>query len=490
MKRFIGITAILMATAIFLAVPGRAHAGVGIGISIFSGNFGLSLGYSDYPVYGPAWSSPSWSLSFTAALDGYGDWVEVDGLGRVWHPWVAADWRPYTYGRWVFTDLGWTWVAYEPWGYIPHHYGSWAMTTFGWAWVPGYTYYPAHVTWLSAGAYVGWYPAAPWGWSNYRRGYRHGYRHGFRRGYNVGYRDGWDDARYANYVSWNRVTSENLARYVRPGTSFSRLPAGELRPLRRGPDRFRVERATGRPLRVVPVAERQVRIGSRTVRAVRPEGVAPSIARHARQAVSTGLSPAVARRLEARPVSRTGRLQGRSQAVGRTSSFTRSTAAARRTSRWYRAPLPASRTTTRSLSRGSGSASRYAASRTTRSRTGVLVRPARSSPASGSRATGVSRTRTVSRFSTSRGRSVSRFSASRTRTVTRPFSRRSVTGRQVAGRRTTTRRSDVSAVSRSHIRARRSVSRPTYRRSGRTVTRSRTVRTTRSRTWRAPGRRR
>src|SRR3990172_900194 len=49
---------------------------------------------------------------FFDALDPYGDWVWVDPYGWVWAP-GAVDpfWRPYTIGRWAWTEDGWTWVS-------------------------------------------------------------------------------------------------------------------------------------------------------------------------------------------------------------------------------------------------------------------------------------------------------------------------------------------------------------------------------------------
>jgi len=126
---------ILLVAALALALTaaaGPASAGVAFGVSVGGGGFSFSLGYSDYPVYSPAWHSPGFSLSFGTTLAGYGEWIHLAGVGRVWRPWVAPDWRPYTWGRWVMTPMGWTWVSYEPWGYVPHHYGSWALTTVGW----------------------------------------------------------------------------------------------------------------------------------------------------------------------------------------------------------------------------------------------------------------------------------------------------------------------------------------------------------------------
>src|SRR3954464_2631010 len=44
--------------------------------------------------------------------------------GGVWEPaQVEVGWRPYTRGRWVQSDYGWTWLSNEPWGWATYHYG-------------------------------------------------------------------------------------------------------------------------------------------------------------------------------------------------------------------------------------------------------------------------------------------------------------------------------------------------------------------------------
>jgi hypothetical protein len=44
---------------------------------------------------------------FDAPLSPRGAWIEVGSYGRCWRPaGVAADWRPYCYGHWVWTDCG------------------------------------------------------------------------------------------------------------------------------------------------------------------------------------------------------------------------------------------------------------------------------------------------------------------------------------------------------------------------------------------------
>jgi|WetSurMetagenome_2_1015567.scaffolds.fasta_scaffold113368_2 hypothetical protein len=100
---------------------------------------------------------------FYDALEPYGDWLWVDPYGWVWAPnTVAPFWRPYTVGRWVWSDWGWTWVSSEPWGWASYHYGRWVRVKHhGWAWVPGEVWGPAWVAWRNGPGIVGWAPLPP-----------------------------------------------------------------------------------------------------------------------------------------------------------------------------------------------------------------------------------------------------------------------------------------------------------------------------------------
>ena len=93
-----------------------------------------------------------------------GDWRETSDYGFVWQPREAEDrnWRPYTDGRWVYTDAGWTWVSEEPFGWATYHYGRWVrLRRVGWVWVPGDEWAPAWVSWRTSKDYVGWAPLPP-----------------------------------------------------------------------------------------------------------------------------------------------------------------------------------------------------------------------------------------------------------------------------------------------------------------------------------------
>jgi hypothetical protein len=107
---------------------------------------------------------------FRAALEPYGRWQRHARWGEVWTPANRPrDWRPYTVGRWAYTDdWGWYWISDEPeaqWGWVAYHYGRWIFDDeLGWCWVAGDEWSPAWVQWRRASQgfdYVGWSPLPP-----------------------------------------------------------------------------------------------------------------------------------------------------------------------------------------------------------------------------------------------------------------------------------------------------------------------------------------
>lgn len=115
---------------------------------------------------------------FRTALEPYGRFERHPRFGEVWRPArLAKDWRPYTVGRWVYTDdWGWYWNAAETeenWGWVAYHYGRWYNDDrMGWVWIAGDEWAPAWVNWRRGDArgqgrdrqsarYVGWSPLAP-----------------------------------------------------------------------------------------------------------------------------------------------------------------------------------------------------------------------------------------------------------------------------------------------------------------------------------------
>lgn len=120
---------------------------------------------SSRPVERPRPQASGSYSTFYTKLEPYGDWLETDDYGYVYRPREATanrSWRPYTDGRWVYSDAGWTWVSEEPFGWATYHYGRWTrLQNVGWVWVPGDEWAPAWVSWRKGGEYVGWAPLPP-----------------------------------------------------------------------------------------------------------------------------------------------------------------------------------------------------------------------------------------------------------------------------------------------------------------------------------------
>ncbi len=105
------------------------------------------------------------SVEFRKALEPHGRFHRHSRWGEVWVPAkVSRDWRPYTLGRWAYTDdWGWYWASdEEDFGWIVYHYGRWVFDEeLGWCWVAGDRWAPAWVSWRRGPQYVGWAPLPP-----------------------------------------------------------------------------------------------------------------------------------------------------------------------------------------------------------------------------------------------------------------------------------------------------------------------------------------
>lgn len=108
---------------------------------------------------------------FYENLRGHGRWLVLNDDLVVWKPYrVTGDWAPYQRGTWIWSDYGWYWSSYEPYGYIVYHYGRWHFDDYyGWIWVPDYEWAPAWVEWRYDNNYIGWAPLPPY--ATYRHGY-------------------------------------------------------------------------------------------------------------------------------------------------------------------------------------------------------------------------------------------------------------------------------------------------------------------------------
>ena len=100
---------------------------------------------------------------FYEELAPYGQWSPHQEFGYVWQPYeVGYDWKPYSNGKWAWSDQGWIWVSYEPYGWATYHYGRWIYDDYrGWLWIPGTTWAPAWVSWHQSPEYIGWSPLPP-----------------------------------------------------------------------------------------------------------------------------------------------------------------------------------------------------------------------------------------------------------------------------------------------------------------------------------------
>src|SRR5450755_4063816 len=147
--------------------------------------------------------------TFYRKLEPYGAWRESADYGYVWQPRAAQEsrnWRPYTDGRWAYTDAGWTWISGEPFGWATYHYGRWVrLSRVGWVWVPGDEWAPAWVSWRTSKDYVGWAPLPP----EARFDRRSGIRNWADNYYDIG------PDQYA-FVPTNEFTSERVRRVVVP----------------------------------------------------------------------------------------------------------------------------------------------------------------------------------------------------------------------------------------------------------------------------------
>ena len=193
---------------------------------------------------------------FYGELSPYGEWVRHPYYGWVWFPrHVHAGWRPYSVGRWVESDYGWTWVSYEPFGWATYHYGRWAWDRYvGWLWVPGTDWGPAWVAWQQGNGYIGWAPLPPAVGFDLRVGIQLG---GFNLSFGIAPRN------YA-FVDERRFLDTRIGGYIVPEarnvtiihntTNITNYTVVDNRVINHGVPVERVERVTGRRAQRLRVA--------------------------------------------------------------------------------------------------------------------------------------------------------------------------------------------------------------------------------------------
>jgi len=139
---------------------------------------------------------------FYTSLSPYGTWIDIGFGTPVWRPTIIKkSWAPYYNGQWVYTDYGWYWDSYEPYGAIVYHYGRWYYDDYyGWIWVPDNEWAPAWVEWRYDNDYIGWAPLSPYALFSISIGIH------FTHEYHVPYS-------YWNFVRYNRFCDANVYRY-------------------------------------------------------------------------------------------------------------------------------------------------------------------------------------------------------------------------------------------------------------------------------------
>ena len=183
-------------------------------------------------------------------LERHGTWRVDATYGPLWVPaGVAADWAPYSTGRWIWDPrFGWSWLDAAPWGWAPYHYGRWVYLGGVWAWAPGPivarpAYAPALVAFFGTpgvgvtvvGPSIGWValgwgePVVPW-WG---------------RPHFVGrpWWGGWGGPRVRRVAVYRNVTVVNAVVAVR-SDHFGRRGVHEARIAR--PDVRRLQPVRGR----------------------------------------------------------------------------------------------------------------------------------------------------------------------------------------------------------------------------------------------------
>jgi hypothetical protein len=186
----------------------------------------------------------------------YGEWVVTAEFGRCFRPrGIEVGWRPYTNGRWCYTDDGWLWASDEPYGWATYHYGRWYEDSrAGWVWVPGRTWRRRGWRGGHGGGNVGWAPLPP-----HRRG----------TSININVEINRIEPRHYAFVEERYVAEPRIRERVRPvqqnvtiinnTTNITNITTVNNKVVNRGVDPAEVERAAGKKVQRVKVVETQAK---------------------------------------------------------------------------------------------------------------------------------------------------------------------------------------------------------------------------------------
>lgn len=203
--------------------------------------------------------------TFYDGLSPYGNWVYIEGYGRVWQPTVVVvnpDWSPYVHGgRWLYTDAGWYWNSDYSWGWAPFHYGRWFRHyRLGWCWYPDTVWGPSWVTWRYNDGYCGWAPLPPGAW--YRPGIgltwwgRHvGVGFTFGLGYHSFAFVNWGHFHGHRHLHHYAVPHHRRHAIYRETVVATRIEGNRHNAANRGLPVQRVAAATGQPIRPIAIRE-------------------------------------------------------------------------------------------------------------------------------------------------------------------------------------------------------------------------------------------
>jgi hypothetical protein len=211
---------ILAAVAMFFVAPDRAKS------EITSANAEVNVGF------------------FYSSLSPHGEWIELNSGMYGWRPsHMQSGWRPYLYGRWVWTDFGWYWVSNEQFGWATYHYGRWYNDEYyGWIWIPDNVWGPSWVEWRYNDDYIGWAPLSPYASFSFSVGIRFTTRWIAPLHY-------WSFVRYRHFNAYNvdRYSSppENTRRLIGSTRTSSHYEVDRDRIINNGVERSYVEQRGG-----------------------------------------------------------------------------------------------------------------------------------------------------------------------------------------------------------------------------------------------------
>lgn len=210
--------------------------------------------------------------SFYDVLSPMGEWIQItkedidedlsdgEGEGRyssayyqdddflfIWKPSVESSWKPYSNGKWEYTDHGWLWVSNDKWGNSTYNYGRWWNSPkYGWVWLPGYTWAPAWVRWrvTNDGNHVGWVPLSPKAKWKSENGIT-------EKTYSYTNKDAdWvfaDNNTFVSDITPSKITAQNEnSALIKNSTGITSITAEDDIIITKGPDVNKIEEKTGK----------------------------------------------------------------------------------------------------------------------------------------------------------------------------------------------------------------------------------------------------